>query len=455
MELADATRNWPCGLVEIDGEGRVLAINARMRDWLGVSDESGALRLQDMLPRAVQIYFETHLRPILTAEGTLDEVSAYFQRADGSRFPVFMNAAADLQDGQLTRIRLAVFRNEARTAFEQELIARRRQSDVFRVLVSSSPQAVISIDDQMIVQTWNPAATRLFGHDADAVIGQHVETILLSPETGTTFSDALARAMAGGTVREETVRYHRDGHPVAVEASKAAVHDDMGRVTGVVMTYTDISARKAAEEEARNLLLELNHRAKNVLSIVQVIARQTGRLHDGPAFHKVFSQRLASMISNQESLVQQHGRSADLGHLVRAQFSHLVDPKAEAVTIDGPELLLTREAAQAIGMAIFELVTNAVKYGALSDPSGRVLLHWTMGDGPDPMLHMVWQEVGGPPVAAPTRQGFGFQVTGPILENVTGGQTARTFDAGGLRWTYDASIRRLVSANGARPLHGS
>ncbi len=447
MDRQDVTPDWPCGLVELDGEGRVVAMNARMRDWLGRAADQGALKLQDLVPRAVQIYFETHLRPILTAEGGLDEVSAYFQRADGTRFPAFINASADVQDGLLTRMRLAVFPNVARSAFEEELIARRRQSDVFRVLVGSSPQAVISVDDRMIVQTWNPAATRLFGYDADAVIGQPVDSILLSSETGATFSDALARAMAGEMVREETVRFHREGHPVAVEASKAAVYDDMGRVTGVVMTYTDISARKMVEEEARNLLLELNHRAKNVLSIVQVIARQTGRLHDGPTFHQVFSQRLASMISNQESLVRQDGRSADLGHLVRAQFSHLVDPRADAVTIEGPDLLLNREAAQAIGMAIFELVTNAVKYGALSEPSGRVCLRWTMGDGPEPMLHMVWQEADGPPVVAPTRKGFGFQVTGPILENVTGGQTARAFDEAGLRWTYSASIRRLVSAN--------
>ena len=444
MDVPDAMQDWPCGLVELDGDGGVVAMNARMRGWLGLEGDHGDLALRDLLPRAVRIYFETHLRPILLSEGTLEEVSAQFLRRDGTRFAAFVNASADIRDGQLARIRLAVLRNAARTSFEQELIARRRESDAFKALVASSPHAVVSVDDRMTIQTWNPAATLLFGHSAETVVGQAVNRVLLSPETHVPLEASLEQAMAGDVVREETVRIHRDGHPIDVEASKAAVRDDLGRVTGVVMTYTDIGARKAAEDEARNLLLELNHRAKNVLSIVQVIARQTGRLHDGPEFHKVLSQRLASMISNQESLTRQDGRSADLGHLVRAQFSHLIDAESETLTIDGPDLLLSREAAQAIGMAIFELVTNAVKYGAMSQPTGRVSLRWTTGEGPDPMLDMVWQEVGGPLVTPPARQGFGFQVTGPILENVTGGQTARAFDEGGMRWTFTAPVRRLM-----------
>ncbi|MCF7701640.1 sensor histidine kinase [Loktanella sp. M215] len=356
-------------------------MNARMAGWLGLADDTCDLNLHDLLPRPVRIYYETHLRPLLLVEGALDEVSVDFLRGDGTRFGTYMNASADIIDGQVERIRMAVFRHDARKSFEEELIARRRESDVFKVLVASSPQAVISVDDGMIVRTWNTAATNLFGYAADTLIGEPVGSVLLSTDTRGTFATSLARAMTGEVVREETVRIHRDGHPIAVEASMAAVHDELGQVFGVVMTYTNISQRKTAEAEARNLLLELNHRAKNVLSIVQVIARQTGRLHDGPDFHAMLSQRLASLISNQESLVHKDGRNADLAQLVRAQFSHLVDPLAPTLTFNGPDLLLSREASQAIGMAIFELVTNAVKYGALSQPAGRVSLLWTVSDG--------------------------------------------------------------------------
>ena len=257
------------------------------------------------------------------------------------------------------------------------------------------------------------------------------------------FDAFLARALTGEIVREETTRIRGDGQPIAVEVSKAAVQDELGQVTGAVITYSDISHRKAAEAEVRNLVLEINHRAKNMLSIVQVIARQTGRLYDGQSFQTALSQRLTSLISNQDSLIHNDGRNADLAQLARAQFAHLIAPDAPALTIEGPDLLLTREVAQAIGMALFELTTNAVKYGALSTPLGRVSLRWTVGTGTDPVMDMIWLEDGGPVVTTPARQGFGSQVTGPILESVTGGQTTRQFDKGGLRWTYTAPISRL------------
>ena len=418
-------------------------MNGMMKSWLGLDDVNSDLNLHDLLPRVVRIYFETHLHPLLTMEGKLNEVSIDFQRSDGTRFGTFLNAVADREDGKLTRIRLAVFRNDDRKAFEQELIARRRDSDVFKVLVASSPQAIVSVDEDLIIRTWNDAATALFGYDADAVIGHPILSVLHSSETHSQLAAALARAKAGEIVHEETVRFHKDKHPIDVEVSKAAVHDELGRVSGFVLTYMDISHRKAAEAAASNLLLELNHRSKNILSIVQVIARQTGRIHDGPEFHKVLSQRLASLISNQVSLIHKHGRTADLGHLARAQFSHLIDPDAENVTFDGPPVQLNRESAQAIGMAIFELVTNAVKYGALSQPAGRVKLAWTVQQTPVPTLQMIWEEQGGPAVLEPTRQGFGSQVTGPILENVTKGQTTRDYAAGGLRWTYSAPMDQL------------
>lgn len=435
--------DWPCGLIELGGDGRITAMNARMRAWLGLDAVPRDMTLQDLLPRGVRIYYETHLRPLLMVAGKVEEISIHFQRPDGGRFGTFINAVADVADGQVIRVRIAVFRHDARTSFEEELIARRREIDVFKALVVSSPLAIILVDDQMVIRSWNPAAQYLFGHAAEATVGQPIDTVLLSPDTREPFAASLARAMAGEIVREETTRIHREGHRIPVEASKAAVHDELGQVTGAVITYTDISDRKAAEAEARNLVLELNHRAKNMLSIVQVIARRTAQLHDGAAFHVALTQRVASLISNQDSLIHNDGRSADLAQLARAQFSHLIPQDAPALTIEGPDVLLKREAAQAIGMALFELATNAVKYGALSNSSGRVTLRWTVDSGANPTLTMIWQEDGGPAVVPPKRRGFGSQVTGPILESVTGGQTTRQFDTEGFRWTYAAPIGRL------------
>ena len=99
---------------------------------------------------------------------------------------------------------------------------------------------------------------------------------------------------------------------------------------------------------------------------------------------------------------------------------------------------------QAIGMAIFELVTNAAKYGALSKEAGAVTLSWKINDMPSPMLEMSWIETDGPPVIVPTRKGFGYQVTGPLLEGVTSGQTSREYATEGFRWTFKAPLDRLT-----------
>lgn len=438
-----AIGEWPCGLLYLDGDGNVLSINAQLKAWLGLADDHGCFHISQMLPRAVQIYFETHLRPLLLANGVLDEVSLDFQSRDGGRFGAFVNAVAEKTDGQPTTVRMAIFRNDARRSFEQELIARRRESDVFKALVSSSPHAIVSIDNQTIIQTWNVAAVELFGYDAPSVIGQSIGCVLRSSELQAAIDEISMQETAAPVLHNEAICYHRNGHAIPVEASTALVRDDLGEVAGFVLTYTDISERKAAEAETRNLLLELNHRSKNVLSIVQVIARQTGRHHDGGDFHQVLSQRLACMISNQESLVHQEGRNADLRQIVTVQFSHLVDPDGEEVTIDGPPVLLNREASQAIGMAIFELVTNAVKYGALSQPAGRVSLRWSIDDEPRSTLKMTWQEENGPAVAPPMREGFGYQLTGTILESATNGRTQHEYTREGFCWIYSAPTDRL------------
>lgn len=436
---------WPCGLMVMDGAGHVQQINATLRRWLGLSDAPAApLRFVDLLSRAGRIYFETHLRPLLATQGHFSEVSIEMERPDGSRFGVFLNGKACLVEGAMAEAHFCVFQNEQRQRFERELVTKRRESDEFRSLVRSSPQAIVSVDFDLIIRAWNPAAEKLFGYSEAEAVGQRFDMLLIPSEESAKFPQKLLRLAAGEVLRSETERRHKDGHLLPVERSIAAISDKSQEYAGFVAVYSDISARKAADAQIKTLLHEINHRSKNLLTIVQVIARQTGRLYQGAEFISVFNKRLASLAANQDILIKNRGENAELERIVTTQFAHLIDPKTPQVRISGPKVVLNEKTSQAIGMAIFELATNAVKYGALSQDKGIVTLTWEVSGGQRPELTITWAEAGGPQVAAPTRRGFGSQVTGPILESYTSGKTTRDYAAGGFRWVFTAPLEPLA-----------
>lgn len=170
------------------------------------------------------------------------------------------------------------------------------------------------------------------------------------------------------------------------------------------MAYDVSDRNKAYEEQIRFLMREATHRAKNMLCLVQAIARQTGK--GQPEFIERFNERIRSLAASQELLVRNEWQGVDVDELVRAQLGHFADLIGSRIAIDGQKLRLSAAGAQGIGLVLYELTTNAVKHGALSD-SGRIDVHWRIdGDA----FRMNWTERNGPPVRPPTRQGFGSTV---------------------------------------------
>src|SRR5262249_14789131 len=147
-------------------------------------------------------------------------------------------------------------------------------------------------------------------------------------------------------------------------------------------------------EQLKLLMRECNHRAKNMLGLVQVIARQTaaGRPED---FVTRFTERIQALAANQDLLARNQHQGADLEDLVRTHSAYLADLVGSRITAMGPKLNLNAAAAQAIGLALHELATNAGKYGALSTDMGRVDIGWAMTDDPSPKS---WTERNGPAV---------------------------------------------------------
>jgi PAS domain S-box-containing protein len=223
-----------------------------------------------------------------------------------------------------------------------------------------------------------------------------------------------AELLANG--REKRVidfRYTRpdDGRTVWLRFWSIPVADGAGgaRVVGLVSDITDL---KREEEQRQTLMAELDHRVKNMLAAVQVLAYQTAkRTTSLDGFLQNFGGRLKALGSANELLTAARWRGAAVDHIVAAELGALAPGQT---SWEGPELFLTSRATNALALALHELATNAVKFGALSVDTGHVDVRWKrLASGG---FELVWTESGGPTVATPSRHGFG----STLLEQVTG-----------------------------------
>ncbi len=203
------------------------------------------------------------------------------------------------------------------------------------------------------------------------------------------------------------------------------------RFLGACVDHTE---RKLQEEQIRLLMSEVNHRSKNMLTLVYAIARQT--LSANPEdFLDRFGDRIEALAASQDLLVKNEWRGVDLDGLVRSQLAHFKDLIGTRIEMGGPFVFVSAAAAQPLGMALHELATNAGKYGAFSTNAGRVEIKWSLeGAGAAREFAMSWCEQGGPPVTAPSRQGFGATVTGFVIESSLNGKVELSFPATGVVW---------------------
>jgi PAS domain S-box-containing protein len=207
-------------------------------------------------------------------------------------------------------------------------------------------------------------------------------------------------------------------------------------IVGVNVVVEDITDRKKHEEQILLLMREVNHRAKNMLGVVQAIARHTATLHPED-FVQRFSERLQALAMSQDLLIKNEWQGTDLTELVRAQLAHFKDLIDTRVLLAGPSVRLSPAATQTIGMALHELATNAGKYGALSNTYGQVEISWKVYEPGEPRLAMSWIESGGPPVFTPLRRGFGSTVVESMAQMGLSADVQLVYATSGLQWRLD------------------
>lgn len=237
---------------------------------------------------------------------------------------------------------------------------------------------------------------------------------------------------------------HSDGSWRDVEDRGQIIRDADGKAVQLVGSVVDVTERRLADERERFLTREVNHRAKNILSLVQAVARQLSAT-GGDDFLSRFEERLQALAEHQNLLTQNVGEGVALDALVRTQLAHFKDLFDDRIRLDGPPLTLSGNATQLVGMALHELATNAAKYGALSTETGRIGITWQL-DPVDDRFMMRWIETGGPPVKAPQRRGFGSTVIERMIRARFNAQVILDFQSTGLVWQFTCAGAKLLEA---------
>lgn len=412
-DLADLAlellRDMPCGIAVADPEGGILFVNGTLSRWLGHPPEvvSSGLRLSDLLTVPGRIYLETVLMPMLLLQGHVREISCRLQRKDGGTLPVLLNAVLrkDARD-RPSRIDLTFLDATERSSYEAQLRAARHEAEALAAIVRSSPNAILRADANGKVLAWNASAERLLGHSEKAALGESLDTLVPLADQ----PDWFAACMAACRGRSETTFETALANGRAFEITVAPIRSRKapGSTPDYSVILRDIDARKKAEEHLRLMVREMDHRVKNTLAVVNGIARQTLPRDE----HLSFTKRLRALSRAHDVLTEAHWESIDIALLM--QITQEEAGGANRFTYSGPPVSLQPRQVTAISMALHELTTNALKYGALSD-MGTIEVRYGFDQGPHRHLFIDWREHGGPAVRPPSRQGFGRRMIDTIL----------------------------------------
>jgi len=319
-----------------------------------------------------------------------------------------------------------------------------RGAAMLAAIITSTSDGVVSKTLEGIVTSWNRSAERILGYTEADMLNQSIRRII-PPERQGEEDRILATVLAGDIIDNfETVRIRNDGALIHVAVTVSPVRDAAGRVVGASKIVRDITDKRQTREQLHTLLAEVNHRSKNLLSLVQAIARQMTRQGQRLDLDR-FLERLQALAGNQDLLIQNDWRFIPLRDLVRSQLRTFSDAIGGRIRIEGPQIELTPEAAQAIGMAMHELATNAAKYGALANDDGLIDIGWTRDDG---RFTLHWIEHGGPRIAPPTRSGFGSKVISDMVRLSVDGTVDVLFPTSGLRWHLNCPIERITRGGG-------
>ena len=315
-----------------------------------------------------------------------------------------------------------------RKQIEAALNEREEQLQRLASIVQSSDDAIVSKNLDGIITSWNKGAERVFGYTAEEAIGQPI-TIVIPHDRQDEERTILTRIRRGERIDHfETIRQRKHGGLITVSLTISPVKNAAGKIVGASKIARDVTEQKRNQEQIATLAREAEHRSKNLLANVQAMVNlsQADAVGD---LKKAIEGRIQALANVHSLFVATRWIGAELSTIAEQELAPYSGTGKHRVRIDGPQVLLEPNAAQAIAVTLHELATNAGKYGALSMADGQIELIWS--HEADGRLRLRWSENGGPAVNAPTRKGFG----GRIMEQMIGqlkGKTRFDWHAQGL-----------------------
>lgn len=318
-----------------------------------------------------------------------------------------------------------------------------RERGMLSAIVDSSIDAIIGHTLEGTVTSWNRAAEEMFGYEAPDIIGKPMATLF--PTELLREAEARSKRIGQGEVMRsfDTELMRKDQTEIAVALTISPVRNEAGKLVAASTIATDATARKRMEEHQTLLVHELNHRVKNTLATVQSITAQTLRASGvAPDARATLEGRLISLARAHDVLIEHNWNGADLREIVDRALNAFLGNGGGRLRLEGPSIHVSPKVALALAMALQELTTNAIKYGALSNDTGHVSISWTVWDKHPPVLSLRWQEGGGPPVEPPSRQGFGSRLIKGKLAEELGGEVDVKYARAGVVCAIDFPLSR-------------
>jgi PAS domain S-box-containing protein len=438
--------NAVLGIAHLAPGGKCLRVNKALCRILGYAED-------ELLTKSIQdvTYPDDLAADIaqirLVREGKIDsyDTEKRYLRKDGAiiwgRRTV---GCVHKNDGSIDHFVSTIEDVTARKQAEEEL---RENEERFRSSLLHCPLPILLFDDREQILTISRSWLEQSGYSKEELCRLEDWTVRAHPERSGEVLEGIRQIIITSTTPEarsaELTIHTRDGRKRqwSFVFSPLAVQPDRERL--FVCVAQDVTDQKAHVEQVHLLMSEINHRAKNLLSLVQAIARQTAA-RDLDDFIDRFTERIQALAANQDLLVRNEWQGVDVEDLVRAQLAHFADLVGSRIAVHGSPLRLNAAAAQAIGLALHELGTNAGKYGALSTDAGRVDVDWRCDSD---IFAMNWIERNGPPVSGPGRHGFGSVVITSMVEQTVNGEVQLDYVASGLVWNLTCPSANVLERN--------